>query len=112
MSLNTNLVLHVSSIIVLLGYTFYAFAAPPETRRRVLMVTGVAALLVVVSGFGLLHTLKLGFPGWVVVKLVCLLGLASISGIAYRRRAMADLFMIVALALAITAVAMVYVRPF
>jgi len=112
MTLNTNLVLHLSSIIVLLGYTFYAFAAPPETRRRVLMITGIAALLVVVSGFSMLHKLQLGFPGWVAVKLVCLLGLASIAGIAYRRRAMADLFMIVALVLAITAVAMVYVRPF
>ena len=28
MSLTTYLVLHLSSIIVLLGYTFYAFAAP------------------------------------------------------------------------------------
>ena len=112
MTLNTTLVLHLSSIIVLLGYTFYAFAAPAETRRRVLMITGIAALLVLVTGFSMLHKLQLGFPGWVVVKLVCLLGLASIAGIAYRRRAMADLFMIVALVLAITAVAMVYVRPF
>jgi hypothetical protein len=111
-SVTTYLVLHLSSIIVLLGYTFYAFAAPPQTRGRVLMVTGIAALLVIVTGFGLLHRLHLGFPGWAIVKLVCLIGLASITGIAYRRRAQADLFMIVAFALAITAVAMVYVRPF
>jgi hypothetical protein len=111
-SLATYLVLHLSSIIVLLGYTFYAFAAPAETRGRVLMITGIAALLVVVTGFGMLHRLQLGFPGWVIVKLVCLVGLASITGFAYRRRAQADLFMITAFALAITAVVMVYVRPF
>jgi hypothetical protein len=112
MSITTYLILHLSSVIVLLGYTFYAFAAPDETRKRVLMITGVAALLVIVTGFGMLARLHLGFPGWAVVKFVCLLGLASISGIAYRRRAMADLFMMIAFALAITAVAMVYVRPF
>jgi hypothetical protein len=111
-SLNTYLVLHLSSIFVLLGYTFYAFAAPAETRRRVLMITGVAAVLVLVTGFGMLHRLHLGMPGWAVVKLFCLLGLASITGFAYRRRAQADFFMIVAFVLAITAVAMVYVRPF
>ena len=111
-SLTTYLVLHLSSIFVLLGYTFYAFAAPAETRRRVLMITGIAALLVIVSGFGMLARLHLGFPGWAIVKFVCLLGLASIAGIAYRRRAMADLFMMVAFVLAITAVAMVYIRPF
>jgi hypothetical protein len=112
MTLNTYLVVHLSSIIVLLGYSFYAFAAPAETRRRVLMITGVAALLVLVSGFGMLHRLRLGFPGWAIVKLFCWLGLSAIAGIAYRRRAMADFFMIVAFVLAITAVAMVYVRPF
>jgi hypothetical protein len=112
MSITTYLILHLSSVIVLLGYTFYAFAAPAETRRRVLMITGIAAVLVVVSGGGMLARLHLGFPGWAVVKLVCLVGLASIAGIAYRKRASADLFMMVAFALAITAVTMVYVRPF
>jgi hypothetical protein len=112
MTLNTYLVIHLSSIIVLLGYTFYAFAAPAETRKRVLMITGIAALLVVVSGFAMLGKLRLGFPGWAIVKLVCLVGLAAITGVAYRKRGMADLFMMIAFALAITAVAMVYVRPF
>jgi hypothetical protein len=111
-SLTTYLVLHLSSIFVLLGYTFYAFAAPAETRGRVLMITGIAAVLTLVSGFGMLHRLHLGFPGWAIVKLFCLLGLASITGFAYRRRAQADLFMITAFALAIVAVIMVYARPF
>ena len=112
MSLNTYLVLHLSSIIVLLGYTFYAFAAPTETRKRVMMITGVAALLILVTGFGMLHRLQLHFPGWAIVKLVCWAGLSAMGGLAYRRRAQADLFMLIAFALAITAVAMVYVRPF
>jgi hypothetical protein len=112
MSITTYLILHLASIIVLLGYTFYAFAAPAETRKRVLMITGIAALLVLVSGWGMRERMHLGFPGWIIVKLVCWLGLSSIAGIAYRKRGMADLFMMIAFLLAITAVAMVYVRPF
>jgi hypothetical protein len=112
MSLTTYLVLHLASIIVLLGYTFYAFAAPAETRKRVLMVTGIAAVLVAVTGFGMLQRMHLGFPGWIIVKIVCWFGLSAIAGIAYRKRAMADFFMILAFAFAITAVAMVYARPF
>jgi uncharacterized membrane protein len=107
-------VLHVSSIIVLVGYTFYAFAAPAETRKRVVMITGVAALLTLISGFAMLALTipPLGFPGWVAVKLVCWLGLSVMVSFAYRRRAQADAFMLIALVLAITAVAMVFVRPF
>ena len=33
MSLVTYHVLHLSAIFVLLGYTFYAFAAPAEANR-------------------------------------------------------------------------------
>ena len=105
-------ILHLSSLIVLLGYTFYAFAAPAETRKRVLMITGVMSLLMVVSGVGLLHKLRFGFPVWAIVKLVCWLGLSALAGIAYKRRAQSDLFMLVGFALAITAVVLVYLKPF
>ena len=112
MNLKTYHILHLSSIIVLLGYTFYAFAAPAETRKRIVMITGVAALLALITGFAMLGKLHLGFPGWIVVKLVCWLGLSVMVSFAYRRRAQADAFMIIAFVLAITAVTMVFVRPF
>ena len=105
-------ILHVASILVLLGYTFYAFAAPAETRKRVLMIIGIATLLVLVSGFGMLARMGLGFPGWAIVKFVCWLGLSAVAGMAYRRRQLAGLLMFLTLALAIIAVAMVYLKPF
>jgi hypothetical protein len=112
MSQTTLLVIHLSSIFVLLGYTFYAFAAPAETRKRVMMITGVATLVVLMTGGAMLGKMHLGFPGWAIVKFVCALGLGCMGSFAFRRRAQADAFMLVTLALAITAVAMVYVRPF
>jgi hypothetical protein len=112
MDLSTYHVLHLSSIFVLLAYTAYAFAAPPETRKRVLMITGIAALAVAVTGFGMLHVLGLGFPGWVIVKLVCWLGISAMAGFAYRKREKAGVLMILTLVLAITAAAMAYIKPF
>ncbi len=105
-------ILHVSSLIVLLGYTFYAFAAPAETRKKVLMITGVASLLMLVSGIGLLHKLQLGFPGWAMAKLVAWLGLSALAGVAFKRRAQANVLMMVGFVLAIGAVTMVYLKPF
>jgi hypothetical protein len=78
----------------------------------VLMWSGIAALLVLLTGVRMWQALY-GFHGaWAVVKLVCWLGLSGIGGMAYRRREKAGLFMIVTLILAVVAVVMVYVKPF
>lgn len=105
-------VLHVVSVLVLTGYTFYAFAAPPETRKKVMIITGVASLLALVGGFGLQAKLAVGWPGWFVVKLVCWLGLSALAGIGYRRRGAAGTLALVAVILTFVAVLMVYTRPF
>jgi hypothetical protein len=105
-------IIHVVSVLVLTGYTFYAFAAPPETRRRVMMITGVASLLALVGGFGLQAKLAVGWPGWFVVKLVCWLGLSALTGIGYRRRGAAGTLALVAVALVLIAVVLVYTKPF
>jgi hypothetical protein len=105
-------ILHVVSLLVLTGYTFYAFAAPVETRKHVMIITGVASLLALVGGLGLQAKLAVGWPGWLIVKIVCWLGLAALAGIGYRRRAAAGVLAIIALGLAFVAVVMVYARPF
>ena len=105
-------ILHVTAVLVLTGYTFYAFAAAPETRKRVMMITGIASIVALVGGFGLQAKLQLGFPGWLIVKLVCWLGLSALAGFGYRRRGAAGTLVAVALILAFVAVVMVYTKPF
>ena len=91
-----------------------AFANPePENKKKTLMITGIAGLLVLISGFGLLQKLHAGtFPGWVIVKLVCWLGLMALGGIVYRRPHLRGPLAFTALSLILVAVVMVYVRPF
>jgi hypothetical protein len=105
-------VIHVVSVLVLTGYTFYAFAAPAETRRTVMIVTGVASLLALVGGFGLQAKLAVGWPGWLVIKMLCWLGLSALAGIGYRRRGAAGTLSLVAVSLVILAVVLVYTKPF
>lgn len=114
MSITFYHILHVFSVFVLTGYTFYAFAAPAETRKKVLIVTGIASLLVFISGFGLITKL-LGagsgmWPLWAWIKLVSWLGLSALAGIGYRRRAKAPVFIAVALALIFVAIYAVYTK--
>ena len=112
MSVTFYQILHLVSLFVLTGYTFYAFAAPPETRKRVLMITGIATFLMLVGGFGLQAKLKVGWPGWLFVKLACWLALSALAGLGYRRRGAAGALVVAAIAILIVAVLMVYTRPF
>jgi hypothetical protein len=106
-------ILHVAAALVLMGCTFYAFAAAPETRKAVMIGTGVAALVMLATGIRMWQGIY-GFAphGWLIVKIVCWLGLSALAGIGYRRRKKAGLLAAVAVVLAVTAVTMVYVRPF
>jgi len=105
-------ILHVLSVTVLIGTVFFACAAPAETRKRVLMWSGIASLVVLLTGFRLWQGLY-GLSGiWAVVKMVCWLALSALGGIAYRRREKTKLWIGLTLALAAVALVMVYVKPF
>jgi hypothetical protein len=111
--LNALHIVHLSSVLVLLCYTFYAFAAAPETRKGVLAITGIAALVAIGTGLRMWQGLYSFAPlGWILVKLVCLLGISAVVGFAYRRRDIRTALMLIVLVLAITAVAMVFAKPF
>ena len=102
-------ILHLASLFVLAGYTFYAFAAPAETRKRVMMITGIASLLALVAGFALISKLGHRFSeGWIIVKLICWLGLSALAGIGSKRRGAAGALGVIAVALILVALTMVY----
>jgi len=112
MSPSIYYILHVTSILALTGYTFYAFAAPESTRKRVMMITGIFSLLALVGGFGLKAKLGHGWPGWLIVKIVCWFALSALAGFGYRRRGAATALGVIAVAIAFIAIVMVYTRPF
>lgn len=104
-------ILHVASMVLLTAFIFQTFANPdPKNKKRTGMIAGLLALLMLIGGFGLVATMKVGFPWWVIVKLVCWLGLVSISGMAYRKPQRIPLLTLVAIALILTAIVTVYFR--
>ncbi|HED64250.1 MAG TPA: hypothetical protein ENJ09_01725 [Planctomycetes bacterium] len=107
-------ILHVSSLFLLAGLTFSVFANPdPSRRSKVMMIGGFLSLLVLVSGFGLLARLHYSFlNGWVLVKFVAWLGLASFSGAAFRKREAVPTLRLIVAVLIVAAVTMVYTKPF
>jgi uncharacterized membrane protein SirB2 len=106
--------LHLFALIVQTAHMFMAFANPdPANRKRTLLVTGIASLLMLISGFGLLAIEKIPVSsGWVIVKLVCWLGLGAMSGVVYRKAHLRGLLSFIALTLILIAIVMVLFRPF
>jgi hypothetical protein len=110
--INTLHVLHVASAFFLVGWTFYAFAGPPETRKKVLALSGILSLLVLLTGIREWQGIYGFHGGWPVVKIVCWLGLSAITGIAYRKRNRVPLLAWITVALVTLAVVMAYTKPF
>ena len=106
-------IIHVVSILLLTGFTFLAFVSPPETRKHILRISGIATLAVLLTGIRMWQGLY-GFAplGWIIVKLVCWLGFSTVAGLAYRRRDLTAVLMLAGVGLLAVAVTMVYAKPF
>jgi len=104
--------LHVVSGFVLVGYTFSAFAAPSAERRGFhLTITGIASLVMLVAGVGLLHQGGFGWPMWALVKIGCWLVLSALAGLAFRAPSLKHVLALVAIALVTGAVYCAYMKP-
>jgi hypothetical protein len=105
-------ILHVFSVIMLFSICAAAAAAPlPANRKKFLMWSGIASLVVFISGFGLAGILKIGFPVWIWMKIFCWLGLSVLVGVFFRTPQHAKRLMHIAILLAFFAVSMVYLKP-
>jgi hypothetical protein len=110
--INALHIIHVFGAIGLMVSVFYACAADPGTRKKTMMWSGIASLLVLLTGVRMWQGLYHFHGVWVIVKLVCWLVLSGLSGVAYRRREKTPLWMTLALAAALIALVMVYTQPF
>lgn len=103
--------LHVASMVLLTAIIFQAFANPdPARRKKTLMVTGILSLIMLIGGFGLLAVLKIGFPVWILVKIVCWIGLSAMAGLAFRMPNKIPALKGVTIALVLVGIIMVYFR--
>ena len=109
--LNLLHVLHVAGVVVLIAFTFFGFAAAPETKKRVMILTGIATVLVALTGVRMWQGVYGWHGAWVWVKLVCWLALSALAGVGYRKRDNAGLFMTIILLIATVALVMVYWKP-
>ena len=112
--------LHIMSLLFLVGALstsfFFAFAnqdisSHPIWRRNLLMIAGIASLVLFLTGFGMLGMMKLGVPGWAIVKLVCFLVLGCLPGLVLRKTQSAKMFLSLSVASITIAIVLVLLKP-
>ena len=106
-------VVHVAAVVILIAYTFLGFAGTPDTRKRVLVMTGIASLLILLTGIRMWQGMfAFKMMGWILVKGFCWLVLSALTGVAYRKREKVGALTVIVLGLTVVALVMVYHRPF
>jgi hypothetical protein len=110
--INALHILHVFSVIGLAASVFYACASGPEKRKRVAMWGGLASLVALLTGIRMWQGMYDFRGGWAIAKIVCWFLLSGLSGMAYRKREHATLWIVLALLLVAIALVMVYIQPF
>lgn len=80
--------IHFVGLIILfvgIGSLISADPKKPTSFGLPAMIHGIGLLLILVSGFGLQAKLKLGFPVWMISKLVILLALGGSIALIKRK---------------------------
>ncbi len=82
-----------------------------QARKWIALYHGVGLLLVLVAGFGMIAKLQIGFPAWVVGKLIIWVALGGVGALAARKKNLAGLIWVVVLLLGLTAAYLAHYKP-
>jgi len=118
MSPNIYKILHVTGALLIFlslgGAVVRASLANADApiKKLIGITNGVGLLLSLVAGFGLLAKLGLGFPGWVMAKMVIWLMLGGLLAVMNRRSDLGQMFWFGAIALGVLAAYFAIAKPF
>jgi len=102
--------LHFAGIFTLL-FSFGSLFIGKNYNKGAAMAHGVALLLILVSGFGMQATLHLGFPIWLILKLVIWIIFGGFIVLAKKSVISGFTAWIIILALALSAVYLAKTHP-
>jgi hypothetical protein len=102
-------VAHVLSLFILFGICMAAATAPISgNRKKFLMWSGIASLVAVLSGFGMAGFMKIGFPAWIWIKILCWFGLSLLVGLFFRKPEESKNLLIIAILIVLVALLALY----
>ena len=106
-------VLHVATVILLTGFTFFIVGrAPTGSKKPWMILTGVLSLVTFVAAFGLWHKVyQMAMLPWIWIKLFLWLWLSALGGLAWRQPQRRGLWLAMLCVIVLLAVLLVYLKP-
>lgn len=104
--------LHVACFFLFVAMTQRALAAPAARAPGPVKITLGVGILGLIAGFGLLSKMGYGFPGWVIVKILCWLAISAMPFLVLKNPTRAKQLTLTTIAVVLVAIGMVYYRPF
>jgi len=105
--------LHLLSVFFFVGTAVWAVSNPMESeKKKVIKFSAIAAVIALLSGFGLIVKAQFGFPVWVIVKLIVWFCLNGVVAMAYKKRENRKQVFIALNVLVLIAISMVTLKPF
>ena len=108
-------VLHIVGAVIVflaLGSQFMVASGNDAAKKLASIHHGVGLLIMLVAGFGLIAKLQVGFPGWVLVKIVLWVILGGMLTLARRMSNLATLWWYATIAVALIATVLAVYKPF
>jgi len=106
-------VIHIIAVMLLVGIVFWALSDPSQEKRKAaLKWSGICSIVALLAGFGLITKINMGFPLWIIVKIICWLILTGLVGVAYKNPEKKKELLVTTIALVTIAVVMVSLKPF
>ncbi len=81
----TYRILHLAGVMVLFLGIGIALLPESANRKQGALFHGIGLAVILVAGFGLLAKMKLGFPSWVIAKLVIWLLIGALPVLVKRK---------------------------
>ena len=108
-------VLHIVGAVIVflaLGNQFMAAAGDEASKKMASIHHGVGLLIMLVAGFGLIAKLKVGFPGWVLVKIVLWIVLGGMLTLSRKMSDKATLWWYATIVVGLIATVLAVYKPF
>ena len=105
-------VLHLGGVMALFMGLGIGLLVDSSAKKQGAMFHGIGLVLILVAGFGLVAKMKLGFPGWIIAKLVIWLILGALPALAKRQVIPTCVAWVAALILGLAAAYLGVYKPF